>query len=320
MKISQERRDDLAKMGVRKCFGFGLMEAAEIHNNIVCLAADLSGTCKTEQFREKYPKRFVNVGIAEQNMVGIAAGLASCGKIAYCASFASFLSMRACEQVRTDVAYMNANVKLIAHDAGCTVGTQGYTHYAIEDLGIMRSIPNITVVSPSDGLCIAKMTEAIAEHYGPVYMRLTGVKTPIVYETDFDLEIGKAIELLSGTDITIIATGSCVYHALQAGKQLAKEGISAKVLDMHTIKPLDEEAVKHAAEQTDLLVTVEEHGIVGGLGSAVSEVIAGLGLSTKVLKLGLPNIFGPVADYTDQMERYGLDAKGIVNQVKAQLK
>jgi len=316
MKVDLALIQKLAEFGPRKSFGFGLMEVAKERDNVVCIGADLSGTCKTEEFREQYPERFVNVGIAEQNMVGVGTGVAVCGKIAYCASFASFLSMRACEQIRTDAAYMNANVKLIAHDAGCAVGTQGYTHYAIEDLAIMRAIPNMTVVSPSDGLSVAKMTIAIADYPGPVYMRLTGTASPVVYEQDYELKIGKANLLKDGTDVTIIATGSCVYHALQAGNELSKDGISVRVLDMQTIKPLDDEAIKRASEETRLILTVEEHGLIGGLGSAVSDVIAGLGWSTRVVKLGLPNAFGPIADHADQLERYGLDMKGIIANVK----
>ena len=238
------------------------------------------------------------------------------GRTVVATTFAAFASMRACEQVRTDMGYMKANVKLIGADAGVVMGTLGNTHYAVEDIGCLRSLPYLTILSPADGMEIVKATFAAVEMDGPVYIRLTGGRgLPIVYEHDFGYEIGKAVTLREGKDVTLIGTGSMVYYSLEAAKILSSKGINARVVDMHTIKPLDEGAVIKAAKETGLIVTVEEHNIIGGLGAAVAEIVSGIGNAPEQIRIGLPDSFGPIGTYEHQLKRYGLCAEDIAKKV-----
>ncbi len=272
LKINEENVQFWSKIGERGAFGKVIIDIAESHPEMMVVTADLADATRVKEFSKINPDKFIQVGIAEQNMIGIAAGLALSGKTVFATSFACFSSMRACEQVRTDIAYPRLNVKIIGSHGGYANGTLGTTHYAIEDFGIMRSIPNMVILSPADGAEIVKATQAAAEYNGPVYLRFSGIENhSIIYRRDFDFQIGKSIELIEGSDITIIATGSLVSEALKARNLLENEKIYARVIDMHTIKPIDKEAIKKASKDSRLLFTAEEHNIIGGLGSAVSE-------------------------------------------------
>ena len=287
----------------------------------VLMVADLGRAMKAAAFISLYPERYIQVGIAEQNLIGVAAGLASCGKIPFVTTFAPFATMRCCEQIRDDVAYTNFNVKIVGSESGVSLGTLGATHYAIEDIGVMRSIPNMVIISPADGAELVKSMQAAARYYGPVYIRMGGSnKLPFVYKDDYEFVLGKAVMLKEGTDCTIIATGTMVSRALDAAVLLEKEGINARVINMHTIKPIDEDAIIKAANDTGLVVTVEEHNIVGGLGSAVGEVMAQNGTG-KLVKFGLPDMFAStIAPYNDLLERYGLTSENIALKIRELVK
>ncbi|MCB6366815.1 hypothetical protein LI291_11595 [Intestinibacillus massiliensis] len=317
MLVNTELIQKLSSLGPRGAFGYGLMEAARADDGLMVLTADLSSTSRVRQFEEAYPERFANVGISEQNMVTMAAGIALEGRTVFCTSFAAFISMRACEQVRTDVAYMKANVKLVGADAGVTIGTQGYTHYAIEDLAIMRAMPNMTVIAPADGLETAKAVQAAAQYEGPVYIRLTGKGGfPPVYKEDYDFTIGKGVMLRDGADAAILAAGAVVANALEAAELLRQEhGLQVAVADLHTVKPLDGALVRALASRVPLLVTAEEHNILGGLGAAVCEEAGAMGAGARVVRCGVPDVFSKVADYPDQLERFGLSARGLADAV-----
>jgi transketolase len=291
-----------------------MMLIAEENPEVLAMTADLSDTTRLTQLRKKYPDRFFNVGVAEQNLVGAGVGLSMAGYTVFCTSFAPFISMRSCEQVRTDAGYMNANVKLLGADAGLAMGTLGNTHYAIEDISVIRAFPNLRILSPADNFSVVKAVIAASESYGPIYIRLTGGKNvPVVYENDYDFEIGKAIWLREGKDFTFIATGSMVSQAIKASEILEKKGISAGVCDMHTIKPIDEAAIRKAGK-VGMIVTVEEHSVIGGLGAAVCEVAAEDGYVVR--RIGLPDLFGPIGTYQDQMLRYGLTAEQIAEKAE----
>jgi len=299
----------------RKAHGEELIKLGAKNSNILSLEADLKSS--TVEFGEKYPNRLIDFGIAEANMVSFAAGLAKVGKIPYVHTMAGFVSMRACEQVRLDLAYNNTNVKIIATYGGISGGAAGTTHHAIEDLAIMRSIPNMTVIAPADSIETRKVTNAIAKMYGPVYVRLGRGATPLVYKKDYDYKIGKAIILREGNDVTIITCGSMIVpEVLAAAELLSKKGIEARVINMHTIKPLDEEVIIESAIKTKCIVTVEEHNILGGLGSAVSEVLVRkhptfvnmIGFKDKCIDI--------VGKYEELLEHYGLTSKPIAKNVE----
>lgn len=315
-EINEAFIKELSELGARGAFGKAMMFLGEKMDDLVVMTADLADATRVTQFRKKFPDKFYNIGIAEQNLVGVAAGMALAGKTVFATTFAAFAAMRSCEQLRTDMGYMKTNVKLIGADAGVVMGTLGNTHYAVEDISIVRAMPYITLLSPSDSLSIYKATIAAAEYKGPVYLRLTGAKNnPIVYREDFKYEIGKAITVREGKDATIIATGSMVANAMGAAKLLGDKGISVTVVDMHTIKPLDESVIKKAVSETGLIVTAEEHSILGGLGAAVAEIVAAIGNAPKVIRVGLPDSFGPIGTYADQLERFSLTAVDIANVV-----
>ena len=263
---------------MRTAFIQSLIECARADERIWLLVGDL-GYSVVEPFRQEFPDRFINVGVAEQNMTGIAAGLALSGKIVFTYSIANFPTLRCLEQIRNDVCYHEADVKIVAVGGGFAYGAQGMTHHATEDLAIMRALPNMTVVAPADPVETALATRAIIEWHGPCYLRLGKAQEPVVHKTPPDFQIGKAIAVRDGSDVTLIASGGILYNTVQAAEELARQGIQARVLSMHTLKPLDTEAVLAAARQTKAIVTVEEHSMIGGLGSAVAEVLAELGNS-----------------------------------------
>ena len=320
IEINEAFVKELSELGARGAFGKAMMYLGERMDDLAVMTADLADATRVTQFRKKFPEKFYNIGIAEQNLVGVASGMALAGKTVFATTFAAFAAMRSCEQLRTDMGYQKANVKLIGADAGIVMGTLGNTHYAVEDISIVRAMPYVVLLSPADGLEIYKATIAAAEFKGPVYMRLTGAKNnPIVYREDFKYEIGKAVTLREGKDATIIATGTMVANAVSAAETLKSKGISVTVVDMHTIKPLDVDVIKKAVKDTGLIVTAEEHSILGGLGAAVAEVVAEIGNAPRVIRVGLPDSFGPIGTYAEQLERYKLTAGDIAQTITSSL-
>lgn len=310
---------EVKKMATREGYGEALLELADAYPNLVVLDADLSGSTKTALFAKAHPDRFVNCGIAEANMAGIAAGLAASGKIAVMSSFAMFASGRNFEQIRNSIAYPNLNVKIGATHAGITVGEDGATHQANEDIAIMRAIPGMTVVNPSDYIEAKACLRACIEHPGPVYMRFGRQAVPVINDReDYKFELGKGQVLVEGSDISIIATGVCVDSALGAQKLLEADGIHAEVINIHTIKPIDTELLVKTAQKTGRIFTVEEHSVIGGLGSAVLDALAE-NCPTKTTKLGVQDVFGVSAAATVLLEKYRLDAKGVYEQIKEKL-
>lgn len=317
--IKQDRFTNVEKIPTRNAYGQTLVELGETNPNVVVFEADISKSTQTYRFAEAFPDRFFNVGVAEQNMVGAAAGAATCGKIPFVSTYAVFGSMRACEQVRTSVAYPRLNVKIAVSHGGLTAYDDGVTHQAIEDLGIMRTIPNMTVIQPSDVYSTRKAVLAAAELDGPVYLRFTRIGMPAIYDHDIDFQIGKAIWLREGDDVTIVAIGDMVCQALLAADELEAEGIKAEVFDMHTIKPLDQTALLNSITKTRAVITVEDHNIIGGLGSAVAETLAET-LPTPMRRIGLRDTFAESGAYDDLLDRYGLDAPHIAEAARDMVK
>lgn len=310
-----------SKLGSRATYGMSVLELSKSYDDLVVLTADTSTSAGLDRFRKTVPEKHVECGIAEQNMIGIAAGMASEGLRVVSSTFAPFQTLRCCEQIRVNLGYMQLPVRMVGLASGVVLGPLGYTHCCIEDLSVMRSIPSMTVLSPADCGETAKATAAMLAHDGPVYLRLTGgTDNPVVYQDDYPFEIGRAVRLRDGRDVTLIATGTMVSQALSAAERLAESGISAAVVNMHTIKPLDEDAVRRAATETRLLVTLEEHSVVGGLGSAVAETVAMTDESPRLLTLGLPDRFGKPKDYAEILKDAGLDVENIVMQVQRQLR
>lgn len=306
----------LSMLGQRGAFGQALTELGGDNENIVALSADLCNTSGLDRFKKAYPARFINVGIAEQNMVGIAAGLAAQGKIPFATTFANFAALRACEQIRHFMGYMRENVKLIGFGAGFSFGMFGTTHYALEDIAALRAINHLIILSPADGVSVVKAVDVAAEIKASVYLRLSGtVNNPVVYKEDFDFEIGKAITLREGTDIAVIATGTMVYNSLKAAEKLAENGVSVKVIDMHTIKPLDVEVVK-AACSAKLIVTVEEHSVYGGLGGAVAEALALERNKPPHLIIGTQSEYLHAGDFAYMHEVHGLTPAQIALKIQ----
>ncbi|MBN1588940.1 MAG: transketolase family protein [Pirellulales bacterium] len=299
----------------RHAYGETLVELGKLNDRVVVFEADISKSTQTYRFAEAFPDRFFNVGVAEQNMMAMAAGAAICGKIAFVSTYAVFGSMRACEQMRTSVAYPKLNVNIAVSHAGLTAYDDGVTHQAIEDLGIVRSIPNMTVVQPCDAPSTRKAVMAAAKIDGPVYLRLTRIGMPILYDAGPDFEIGKAIRLRRGNDVTIVAIGDMVFQALDAAEQLAIEGIGVDLLDMHTIKPLDQEALLESVMRTGAVVTAEDHNVVGGLGSAVAETL-GEHRPTPMTRIGLQDTFAESGAYDDLLRHYGMDARHIIEAAR----
>lgn len=307
-------------LGSRGTFGAALTEAARNNPDIVALSADLCNTSGLDRFRAAYPTRFINTGIAEQNMLGVAAGLAATGFVPFATTFANFAALRSCEQVRHYLGYMQENVKLVGFGGGFAMGMFGVTHFAMEDVAALRSISNLTIISPADGMEIVKATNAMAALSGPVYLRLTGVmNAPIVYKEDYEFSIGKAVTLRQGDTVAIVATGSMVAQSVKAAELLAGEGIDAQVVDMHTIKPLDYAAINQLHGHR-LIVTVEEHSIMGGLGSSIAEHIVQKRNSPQLLRMGVTPGYPHVGDYQYMLDFYGLTATKIASKIHLALK
>lgn len=303
------------KMATREAYGKALVELGGENSDIVVLDADLAKSTKTINFSKQFPDRFFDMGIAEQNMMGTAAGLAAAGKVPFASSFAVFASGRVYDQVRNSISYPALNVKIGATHAGITVGEDGASHQAVEDIALMRVLPNMTVFVPADGPSTIAAVRAAAEIEGPVYIRLGRSKVPVLHGGDLDFAPGKSIELRSGKDVTIIACGIMVAEAMEAAESLEKEGIDAAVLDMHTVKPLDVAAVIKAAKVTGAVVTAEEHSIIGGLGGAVAEVL-GETVPVPLMRVGIPDVFGESGKPEELLEKYGLRASNIATAVR----
>jgi len=309
-----------SRMGIRATYGQALLMLAERYDNLFAMTADLGFSSGLQRFMNEYPDKFLNVGIAEQNLIGVAAGLAKEGSIVFASSFAPFITMRCCEQIRMNMGYMKMNIKTVGLGSGLVMGHLGNSHYGLEDISIMRSIPNMTVVSPADCVELVKTVEAVAAYDGPVYIRLTGgVNNPIVYHEDYDFNLFKADVLQEGQDILILSNGSMVYYSLEAAKVLRLHGINATVINMHTIKPLDTNVINQYLKGKRLIVTVEEHNIIGGLGSAVAEYKTRLNHVPKQLIIGLPDAYEKSADYDYLLDKYGLTAQKIAEKILANL-
>ena len=303
---------DVKKRATREGMGEEIVLLGEENRNVVVIDADLGSSCKTDAFKKALPDQYYNLGIAEQNCAGVAAGMATCGKIPVVVTYAAFGSMRMCEMVRQEICYPKLNVKLICSHGGLTPDGDGASHQTVEDLAIMRSIPNMTVIVPADYVAAKKLVRKAVEMDGPVYMRFTRNAVPILYEEDDNgFEIGRAKKLADGTDVTIISIGDTVRLALEAQEILAAKGISAEVLDMHTIKPMDEEAVKESIRKTGKIITIEDHSVINGLGSAVADIMAQEGKGI-LRKIGVQDTFGETAPYDRLMEKHGITTEALV--------
>ena len=303
------------KIATRESFGKALVEVGRENENVVVLTADLAGATKTSLFEKEFPDRFINVGIAEQNMIGIAAGLATTGKIPFASTFAMFAAGRAYDQIRNSVAYPKLNVKICGTHAGVTVGEDGATHQMLEDLSLMRSIPNMTVLCTSDDVQTRWAIKDMAKFDGPVYIRLARVATPVIYNENQEFEIGKMVQIGDGTDATVFATGVEVAEALKAKEELEKENINIRVVDVHTIKPIDKEMITKCAKETKKLITIEDHSVIGGLGTAVCEVLSEE-CPTKVIRMGMQDRFGKSGKAEQLLKYFKLDSQAIIDKVK----
>ena len=311
---------EVKKIATRDSYGNALAELGTEHGDIVVLDADLAAATKTGVFKKAHPERFIDCGIAESNMIGVAAGIAAAGMVPFASSFAMFAAGRAFEQVRNSVGYPHLNVKIGATHAGISVGEDGATHQCNEDIALMRTIPGMVVLNPSDDVEARAAVKAAYEHQGPVYMRFGRLAVPVINDRkDYKFELGKGVVLREGKDVTIIATGLPVSNCLEAAEKLAAEGIEAKVINIHTIKPLDEDLVVAAAKETGKVVTVEEHSVIGGLGSAVCDVLAEKA-PTKVMKIGINDTFGESGPAVELLQKYGLDTESIYQKVKGFVK
>lgn len=307
------------KIATRESYGRALAALGAEHEDFLVLDADLAGSTKTAVFRKAFPERHINCGIAEQNMMGVAAGIAATGKVAFASTFAMFAAGRAFEQVRNSIGYPKLNVKIGATHAGISVGEDGATHQCNEDLALMRTIPGMVVMTPADDVEAEAMVRAAYEHEGPVYMRFSRLATPVFNDpASYRFEIGKGITMRDGSDVTIIATGLPVASSMEAADLLAADGIQARIIDMHTIKPLDRELVLKAAKETGKIVTVEEHSVIGGLGSAVCDLLSEE-LPTPVKRLGIYDVYTESGTAEALVKKYGLDGEGVYRSVKAWL-
>ena len=307
---------EVKKVATRVSYGNALVELGKKYDNVIVLDADLANATQTGIFQKEFPDRHIDCGIAECNMTGIAAGLSTCGKVPFVSTFAMFAAGRAYEQVRNSIGYPQLNVKIGATHGGISVGEDGASHQCLEDFALMRVIPGMVVACPSDDIEAKALVEAAYQHQGPVYMRFGRLAVPVINDRpDYTFELGKGIVLREGKDLTIIANGLCVAPALEAAEKLAEEGIDAKVINMHTIKPLDTELVIAAAKETGKVVTVEEHSVIGGLGGAVCECLAEAA-PVPVKRIGIYDVFGESGAAPALLEKYELDAKGIYRQIK----
>ena len=303
------------KIATRESFGKALVELGKENKDVIVLTADLAGATKTSLFEKEFPDRFINVGIAEQNLIGISAGLATTGKIPFASTFAMFAAGRAYDQIRNSVAYPKLNVKICGTHAGVTVGEDGATHQMLEDLSLMRSIPNMTVLCPSDDTQTKWAIKEMAKFDGPVYIRLARVATPIIYDENQKFEIGKMVQIGDGTDATIFATGVEVAETLKAKEELEKENINIRVVDVHTIKPIDREMIVKCAKETKKIITIEDHSIIGGLGKAICEVLSEE-YPTKVIRMGMNDKFGKSGKAEQLLKYFKLDSQAIIEKVK----
>ena len=307
---------EVKKIATRESYGNALVELGAEYPNLVVLDADLAAATKTGVFKKAYPDRHIDCGIAESNMMGIAAGLAATGKIPFASTFAMFAAGRAFEQVRNSICYPQLNVKIGATHAGISVGEDGATQQCNEDIALMRTLPGMVVLSPSDDIEAKAAVRAAVEYAGPVYLRFGRLAVPVINDNpDYKFELGKGVVLREGKDLTIVATGLCVSESLAAAEMLAADGIQAKVINIHTIKPLDEDLIVAAAKETGKVVTVEEHSVIGGLGSAVCDALAA-NAPTPVLKIGINDVFGESGPATALIHKYGLDAEGIYKKIR----
>ena len=308
---------EVKKIATRESYGNALTELGKEHEDVVVLDADLAAATKTGVFKKAFPERHIDCGIAESNMMGVAAGLAAAGKVPFASSFAMFAAGRAFEQVRNSIGYPKLNVKIGATHAGISVGEDGATHQCNEDIALMRTIPGMVVINPSDDIEAKAAVKAAYEHVGPVYMRFGRLAVPVINDNpDYKFEIGKGVVLREGKDLTIIATGLPVANCLEAAEMLSADGVDAKVINIHTIKPLDEDLVVAAAQETGKVVTVEEHSVIGGLGSAVCDVLSEKA-PAKVMKIGIYDTFGESGPAVELVKKYGLDAESIYKKVKS---
>ena len=310
---------EVKKIATRESYGHALVELGKEHEEVVVLDADLAEATKTGIFKKEFPERHIDCGIAECNMMGIAAGLAATGKVPFASSFAMFAAGRAFEQIRNSIGYPHLNVKIGATHAGISVGEDGATHQCNEDIALMRTIPGMVVINPSDDVEARAAVKAAYEHQGPVYLRFGRLAVPVINDRpDYKFEIGNGVVLKEGPDLTIVATGLCVNESLMAAAKLEEEGIHAQVINIHTIKPIDADLIAEAAKKTGKIVTVEEHSVIGGLGSAVCDVLCERE-PVKVLKIGMNDVFGESGPAVKLLEKYGLDAAGIYAKIKAWL-
>ncbi len=308
------------KIATRDSYGNALVELGKEHENLVVLDADLAAATKTGVFKKAFPERHIDCGIAEANMTGIAAGMSTCGYVPFVSTFAMFAAGRSFEQVRNSIGYPHLNVKIGATHAGISVGEDGASHQCNEDIALMRAIPGMVVINPSDDVEARAAVKAAYEHEGPVYLRFGRLAVPVINdEASYKFELGKGVTLRDGKDCTIIATGLCVSESLEAAKALAAKGIDAQVLNIHTIKPLDEELVIAAAKKTGRIFTVEEHSVIGGLGAAVAEVL-GEKCPTKITRIGMSDVFGESGPAKELLHKYELDAEGIANRIIKEMK
>ena len=303
------------KIATRQSYGEALAKIGKENKNIVVLDADLSASTKTSIFAKEFPDRFINVGIAEQNLMGISAGLAAYGKIPFASTFAVFVAGRAYDQIRSSICYPNLNVKICATHAGITAGEDGATHQMLEDISLMRTMPNMQVFSPSDDIQTKWLIEEISKIQGPVYVRLARMATPVIYDENQKFEIGKMIQLGEGTDASIFATGIMVSEALKAQEKLAQEGINVRVIDVHTIKPIDREMIIKCAKETDKLITVEDHSIIGGLGSSICEVLTEE-FPKKVTRIGMKDRFGKSGKADQLLKYFKMDSEAIIEAIE----
>lgn len=302
------------KKATRQSYGEALLKLGKENENIVVLDADLAGATKTDLFAKEFPNRFFDMGIAEANMVATAAGMSTCGKIPYLSTFAVFAAGRSYDQIRNSVCYPNLNVKICATHAGVTVGEDGATHQMLEDLSMMRTLPNMTVMSVSDDIQTKWAVEEISKLNGPVYLRLARLSTPIIYNENQKFKIGEAVQIGKGTDATVFATGVTVVEALKAKEELKEKGIDIRVIDVHTIKPIDKEIIIKCAQETKKMISVEDHSVIGGLGSAISEVLTEE-YPTKIVKLGIKDTFGKSGKAEELMEYFGITKNKIIEEI-----
>lgn len=315
----QSTKNTLRQIATRESYGSALVELGEKYPQLVVLDADLACATKTAMFQKVFPERHIDCGIAECNMTGIAAGLATCGKIPFISSFAMFVAGRNFEQIRNSIAYPHLNVKIGATHAGITVGEDGATHQCNEDIALMRTIPGMTIIVPSDDVEAKAAVRAVIEHKGPVYLRFGRGEVPVINEqADYNFQIGKGAVLREGSDVTIVATGGCVSASLEAAEKLAADHIRAEVINIHTIKPLDEELLISSAQKTGMVVTAEEHSVIGGLGSAVCDVLSEK-LPVKIIRIGMNDVFGESGPAKELLKKYELDSEGIYKKIIANI-